>query len=405
MWRLALYLSLTLAARSADLHGIVMDDRTRTPIPHAKVFFHSDKTIRLGLITDKNGEFHANTLPPANYEVRCFARDYLEKRYGDTTFGLFPPLLIHIDDNTQLPPLRIYMSPSASLSGKLLDLDGEPIENKSLTMYREELRMHRTYFRELTAHTDSEGSFYLSPLPEGRYSLVVSDPNLRLAQLDIARSTRHTIREFRLQPPKLYSITGKLDLPPGFPPHGYLVTLAPQGKPPRLRDVLEYVFDYDGETASLRLDGVPVGTYDLQVAQRTPSNDKPLHRQVVEITTDLANLHVVVPPQNLPKPPPPAPPSAHLKLTATHPFAAFAWIIPATGPLPPIQAQDLHQITALEPATISLPQGDYRILVFTDVPIHLLDNPSLLAQAQPVSLRANKTTNIQPPTLTDEDLN
>ena len=154
--------------------GRTVDALTGQPVVKAKVFVNSSDAsdaIPIRHITNDTGEFCFGQLPPGNYTVMAQRAGYLQTSYGAKRADA-PGLELTVEQSKALPALTIQMLPQAVLSGVLLDSEGDPIPDGSVSVIRRRWTDGKIGSSEVgVGYTDDHGSFRIGELAAGTYYL------------------------------------------------------------------------------------------------------------------------------------------------------------------------------------------------------------------------------------------
>jgi hypothetical protein len=162
----AAILSIVLlqAAKAPVPAGIVVDAKTQAPLPYARVLFVKvDAPLAESIVVeaDGKGQFSTATLPTGTYRLIAEHEDHLR--------GLHPTLVAIAAGKTP-ERVSIALTPTAVLSGRVFNVNGEP----AAKVY---VRAHRVTESGVTTETIAEsrtndlGEFRLFGLAPGSYGI------------------------------------------------------------------------------------------------------------------------------------------------------------------------------------------------------------------------------------------
>jgi hypothetical protein len=153
--------------------GIVVGAIDGRPLAHATVTLTDLKTERAAAttISDDDGHFRFDPVAPGKYRITGIAAHYLSTSYLEheqystaivTGAGLATDALV------------LQLIPASSISGRVLDDTGEPVQHAAVTLYRENLTGAERVTRYSNTVANEDGEYELLGLPRGRYYLSVS---------------------------------------------------------------------------------------------------------------------------------------------------------------------------------------------------------------------------------------
>lgn len=124
-----------------------------------------------------DGRFRFEGFPPGYYELSGRASGYSKIAYGARKPEVRGAIL-HFDPGEKLSKVELRLARSSSVSGKVLDENGDPVSAVSITVIGQIwFSGHREYRIFKQGSTDDRGVYHMSGLPTGRYYLqaVVQD--------------------------------------------------------------------------------------------------------------------------------------------------------------------------------------------------------------------------------------
>jgi large repetitive protein len=169
--------SIDASARTAVIHGRVTDDGGR-PIARAIVTVAG---VQPGgartAITDDDGRFSIDSLPPGRYPVGASRPEFVATQYGqDSPDG--PGVLVVVSDRDRVEA-NVVLPRGSSISGSLIDAAGDPVAHSGVTVARWTGDGHQRTPRYVRgAATDGRGAFRIWGLSAGEYVVYAS----RMAQ-------------------------------------------------------------------------------------------------------------------------------------------------------------------------------------------------------------------------------
>ncbi len=169
-----LAMAATAAAQSGPCtaEGLVLQDGNGAPLARARVLFRkagASSSVALGYFTDDNGRFRAEGLDAAAYGVSVHK------------VGFLPPLAtrrqrssatVNLGKTCEQAGLQYLMVPSAVLTGRLIDGNGQPAARGRVEAQRRAWLNGRWQFRTVSVGgANEQGEFRISRLPAGQYVL------------------------------------------------------------------------------------------------------------------------------------------------------------------------------------------------------------------------------------------
>lgn len=183
------------------IRGTVVSATTKEPIRRADVTLQA--TMRPGsasggavaimpgmmpsmtkAVTDAEGNFIFKDVKPGTYFLRAERSGYVPTSYGARSPGA-SPAQISVRPGQEVTGLRIAMTPQAVIAGRVLDEEGEPMQNVMVMAVSADA-MQATPRRpgrlgmgmRSQGQTDDRGQFRLHNLPPGRYIIQVTPGRL-----------------------------------------------------------------------------------------------------------------------------------------------------------------------------------------------------------------------------------
>ena len=303
----------TYTGPKGSISGTVMDAVTGFPIRKAQVRLSGPDSGLL--VTDASGSFRFEQAPPGAYSISGKQPDYPVSPDGGV------PLNFTLAAGEEKQGLEIKLSPAASLSGRIVDEDGDPLPGCRATAM---MRIGLSLLTFGSAAADKSGNYTISPAPAGKYYLEVkcspgilqprafAPPDVVVPGTYIAYASRfypgahdfsaaqkvkllpgQTLQglDFRMVPETFSSLTVTIT---GFQfdqRRRITASLAPDdGGPFRLNDTV--VSSPQPRTGEIRF-SVPSGKYILRVTS-PPPEQLLLLKQSVQVAEEPAHLTVQV---------------------------------------------------------------------------------------------------------------
>ncbi|PYS05540.1 MAG: hypothetical protein DMG17_33910 [Acidobacteria bacterium] len=163
---------LTQLSNTASVEGVVARLGTGEPLPRATVTLSNDRypSQVLSTTTDASGRFSFLNVPPGEYRLQASRQGpYIPAEYGQRKPGE-RGTPITIQPGQKITEIRLELAPTGSISGRILDSDGEPlgrVEVQALqSLYQDG---HRDLYPVQTVMTNDLGEYRLRLLLPGRY--------------------------------------------------------------------------------------------------------------------------------------------------------------------------------------------------------------------------------------------
>lgn len=151
--RLLLFLlSAVVALAQTQVDGTAIDALTGQPLAGVHVILRTPQK-RYGAMTAADGHFSVVALPPDTYSLTAGKNSYVGPE----------PVTISLQSGDHKRDLELKMVPAGSISGRVLDSDGDPADGVFLTAIRGEPAGYGT--------TNDDGEFRIEDLRPGRYLL------------------------------------------------------------------------------------------------------------------------------------------------------------------------------------------------------------------------------------------
>ena len=144
------------------------------PLARARVsiFDTRNPQTRQSVITSEDGRFEFKQLSPGKYALQGAKRGFISAAY-DEHEGFSTAIVTGTGLDTEHLVLRL--SPSAVLSGKILDESGEPVRHATVSLYREDRQVGVSRIvRSRVAMTDDQGAYEFAQLDAGSYFVSVN---------------------------------------------------------------------------------------------------------------------------------------------------------------------------------------------------------------------------------------
>lgn len=172
------------------ISGTVVDAVTKVPLRKVNVVLSKDGDSR-GTLTDAAGNFAFEKLAAGMYRLVGERSGYARSSYG-ARLPDGPGLPVTLGQGDEKKGLDLSLMPQATLSGRIVDEDGDPLEGVQITLQR---RMTLNGAPRLItggqSQTNDRGEFRLSSINAGKYLLLAmhrNGPGLALLSADGTRS-------------------------------------------------------------------------------------------------------------------------------------------------------------------------------------------------------------------------
>lgn len=290
----------TDTSKVASIEGVVVNELTKEPIRKVNVsLFKQVKTGSGGgaaysAITDAAGKFRIENVEPGDYAVVQHKTGFIASRsnYGPSA------RLLKLGASQSLTGLRYTLVPQGIVSGRVVDDEGEPVQNISVSLLRSgyDRGSSRVYSNSRPQSTNDRGEFRFTEVQPGRYFLqadvqrmaamtggaVTAQPTApgvpRTAFVntfypgasEIAQATRIEVqagqelagRDIALRKDKVVRVTGKVVSASGAPPKQAFVTLL-RSDPP-MSSGSPTAFAPVDENGRFAANNVPPGQYKVR---------------------------------------------------------------------------------------------------------------------------------------------
>jgi hypothetical protein len=142
-----------------SIEGHVVNAQTNAPVRRAAVTLTAPQ-IRLTALSDPEGKFQFFGLPAGTYHLSARSAGYLE--HG----GRRP---ISLGDKERVSAAEIRLPPQGSLSGRVLDEDGEPVSGAMIMLHKQIYRYGKKMWDRQDAQRSETGDFRFPTVRPGQY--------------------------------------------------------------------------------------------------------------------------------------------------------------------------------------------------------------------------------------------
>lgn len=131
---------------------------------------------RPAILTDADGRFVLFPLPAGRINLSVSSRGYLQQPFGALRpGGIAQPLELAPGEKLTNVVVRIWKG--ATITGRILDDDGEPVEGANIGVLRREITGGRLRYTTAGAgQSDDRGVYKSTGLPPGKYVVVIAAP-------------------------------------------------------------------------------------------------------------------------------------------------------------------------------------------------------------------------------------
>jgi protocatechuate 3,4-dioxygenase beta subunit len=163
-------------ASTPSIQGKVLQEPDGQPIRKANVELNGGKgptDTKYSAVTDAQGQFRIEHLQPGQYYVVVEHPGFVQS--GSGTSG--PRNSILVQPGSGKNDLILHMQPAAVITGKISDLDGDPMRDVSVSATRTgSVGGGRNSHNFGSGATNDLGEFRISGLQAGRYKITASPP-------------------------------------------------------------------------------------------------------------------------------------------------------------------------------------------------------------------------------------
>ena len=184
MAKLLLLLSFQamVAAQSvpSSLEGVVTDQLTGGAISKVTLDLQSttDSTLRYPAITASDGRFVFRNVLPGRYSLTAIRTGYVRSQYGQRGPNTNAATIL-VTSGQSVLDVRMWMVQSSVISGRLLDVEGEPVADAQIHAWKISYRDgFRTMIPIDSQASNDLGEYRLFGLPPGQY-YVSAQPDSR----------------------------------------------------------------------------------------------------------------------------------------------------------------------------------------------------------------------------------
>ena len=193
------------------IEGFVVRLDSGEPLAKAQVILRPEQGRRpvFGALTDLDGRFRVANVSPGSYRLHVEREGYVDQQYGQVSPAR-PGTVLILAPGQKVKDVVISLVPTGTISGRIFDEDGEPIEGATVrVLWYDYVDGEKVLSRSRSANTNDLGEYRLYWLiPDDYYVSATYEDRFR--QL---RTLREAVRAAApLAPP------GSGTLPPSGPP-------------------------------------------------------------------------------------------------------------------------------------------------------------------------------------------
>lgn len=178
------------APKTARMEGAVVTT-AGAAVPRARVRLAGAPSIRNGAltpaprfeaITDDAGKFVIESIEPGQgYSLTAEKAGFVTARYGARSANS-SPVALSLEPGQTLQGLTLRMSPQGTISGRVIDSNGDPMQGAIVAVQRRGyVRGVRQLLPAGNATTDDRGEFRIANVPAGRYTVTANVTRASLA--------------------------------------------------------------------------------------------------------------------------------------------------------------------------------------------------------------------------------
>ena len=161
-----------------SVSGMVIKLAGGEPLPGATIDLRAadDRNIRISIATDSGGHFTLKRVTPGPYRLTVAKNAFVSQEYGQRRPG-DPGSILTLHPGQDLRDLVFRLLPSAVISGRILDEEGEPLPYVAVNALREVYTQgKRKLVSQAEFQTNDRGEYRLFGLPPGNYFVSASIP-------------------------------------------------------------------------------------------------------------------------------------------------------------------------------------------------------------------------------------
>ncbi|MDQ1470578.1 MAG: hypothetical protein QOJ99_2058 [Bryobacterales bacterium] len=176
-------------ASNCAIDGVVVNATTGEAIPRAHVTVMG-MNVQSGTSTDNQGRWIFSGLACGQTQVIATRPGFIQGSLGQPRVGaVFRPVILSRD--SPLHDAKISLSPQAVVTGKVIDDEGDPMMNVTITtMAARVTDGRRTFQGQGSANTNDLGEYRIAGLPAGKYIVCAQSAGFNMNVVDAAGDSR-----------------------------------------------------------------------------------------------------------------------------------------------------------------------------------------------------------------------
>jgi hypothetical protein len=176
--------SVDSAKKTGTIDGVVVNSATHAPVKKAVVVLRDQRQSGLivpftySTVSDATGHFHFNAVEAGqSYILRANAEGFMNS-WERPDRSSIPEPTVTVGEDQHLVGISLSLEPFRVISGKVLDVNGDPLYSFFIDVMRVDLQRDGAHLYEVSsATTDDHGAYRIFNLPPGRYLLRIMPPN------------------------------------------------------------------------------------------------------------------------------------------------------------------------------------------------------------------------------------
>ncbi len=185
---MAVFLATAAAAQqTGSLTGKVVDSVTKAPIPRVRIVAYrlnaQQQSTQLETRTNEEGVYNFPALIAGRYSINADRPGYTASNSSGTMNEIHD-----VKAGETTTGKDIVLAPQAIIRGRVLDADGEPVEQAHVQVLG--IKRGRQAYGGPGVQTDDRGEFRIAKLPAGNYRVLVTGGRMGAATLDLSSGQR-----------------------------------------------------------------------------------------------------------------------------------------------------------------------------------------------------------------------